>query len=299
MTKQPKNSNYANEKSSNAKDADRKRLETAPLDIEDFAKANLIALGMWRLPVNPFDIAREEGIDLAPGRYGPKFDARIKFVRSAKTFILFFRECCYGPTEGRVRFSIGHELGHYYLPHHRDYLLSGHSHNSVSDFRSRDPREMEADEFSSALLMPSELFSAELTKRTKNFCTLSELCGLADSVFQTSITSTVRRYCQFDWEACSMVISENGVVRWAKHSDSMRALGMGYIEYGMVVPNTSPTAKLWERLKTSATPDRVDGRIDAQLWYERSYRKHLWEEAMPLGFTGQVLTFLTLEDAEH
>src|SRR5437588_7476661 len=160
MTKPQRNSSVGNKKPLIAR-----RSEMDPDDIELLAKEKLIALGLWRLPVNPLAIAKEEGIELAPGRYGEKFDARIKFVRAARTFILSYREPCDGLTEGRVRFSVGHELGHFYLPHHRGPLLRGETHSSVTDFRSRHPREMEADEFSSALLMPNGLFAAELKKR--------------------------------------------------------------------------------------------------------------------------------------
>jgi hypothetical protein len=269
-----------------------------PVDIQGLAKAQLSALGMWRLPVDPFAIAKEEGIELAPGEYGPKFDARIKFVQSAKTFILFYKEVCYGRTEGRVRFSIGHELGHYYLPHHRNYLLDGHSHNSVPDFRSRDPREQEADEFSSALLMPQELFVRELKSRKKTFCTLADLMRLAENVFKTSLTSTVLRYIGLDFEACSIVLSEGGTVKWSMHSESMKACGMRWIGPGSEVPNKTPTAKLWERLAGESTLERTDGSVEACLWFERPYRRHLWEEAMPLGYTGSVLTFLSVEEPD-
>jgi hypothetical protein len=268
----------------------------SPADIEALAKKHLIALGMWRLPVDPLAIAREEGIELAPGRYGAKFDARIKFIRLQKTFILFYKKAGFGPTEGRVRFSIGHELGHYYLPHHREYLLSGQSHNSVTDYRSRDPREVQADTFSSALLMPNELFAGALKTRNLTICTLADLSRLAENTFRTSLTSTVRRYLEFDWEECSMIISENGAVKWAKHSESMRALGMGYVASGTPVPNTTPTAKLWAKLAGEPTLEREEGRVDADVWFERPYRSHLWEESMALGYTGQVLTFLTPED---
>ena len=107
------------------------------LDFDEFAKATLCALDMWRLPVNPYAIAKEEGIELAPGKYGERFDARIEYIRAAETFILYYRTALNDRTEGRVRFSLAHELGHYYLPGHRDYLLSGRSHNSVADFRHR------------------------------------------------------------------------------------------------------------------------------------------------------------------
>jgi len=267
-----------------------------PLDIEAEAKKNLVALDMWRLPVDPFAIAKEEGIELAPGQYGAKFDARIKFVRTGKTFIIFYKEAGEGLTEGRVRFSLGHELGHYYLPHHRAYLLRGQSHNSVTDFRSGNPIEMEADKFSSALLMPNELFAGALKARNISICTLADLSHLAESLFKTSLTSTVRRYVGLDWEPCSIVVSEGGVVKWASHSDRMRALGMGWIAAGSRIPNTTATAKLCNRLDREKTLERMEAGIDADIWFERPYRPRLWEEAMPLGYTGLVLTFLTAED---
>src|SRR5689334_20137040 len=103
MTKPSKSLTSGNGRSSSVKPASEERTEvTQPDEIEALAKKHLIALGMWRLPVDPVAIAKEEGIELAPGRYGPKFDARIKFVRLQKTFILFFKEAGYGPTEGRV-----------------------------------------------------------------------------------------------------------------------------------------------------------------------------------------------------
>src|SRR5437868_2368574 len=100
MTRQAKSSSGGNGKSSSAKSGSGTRGAAAPLDVEDLAKSVLLALDMWRVPVDPFAIAKEEGIDLAPGRYGPGFDARIKFVRSVETFILFYREVQYGLTEG-------------------------------------------------------------------------------------------------------------------------------------------------------------------------------------------------------
>lgn len=260
------------------------------------ARRVLEALDMWRLPVDPFSIAREEGIELAPGQYGSKFDGRIEYIPSVKTFILYYREPGPGRPEGRVRFSIGHELGHYYL--HKEFLIAGQAHNSMADFRSRDVREQEADEFSASLLMPRELFVAEVKKYRQTVCVLSELCHLAEHVFKTSITSTVRRYCQCDVEPSSAIVSEDRTVKWAVHSEEMRRLGMGYVPFGSAVPSASRTAKLWDRMATGDSLERVEGATAAHTWFERPYRNRLWEEAMPLGYTGMVLTYLTLEDAD-
>ena len=267
-------------------------------DVETISAETLKSLRMWRVPVDPYLIAKEEGIELAPGEYGQGFDARIEFIPSAKTFILFFKSPGAGRTEGRVRFSLAHELGHYYIASHREYLLRGNNHNSVADFRSKDPREAEADEFAASLLMPHELFAGELKVRRLQSCTLKDLRRLADEVFKTSITSTVRRYCQFDWEACAMIVSKAGRVVWAFHSQSMRAIGMTFVAGGTAVATTTPTAKLLGKLKGTDNAF-AEGEVDAEMWYERPYRRNLWEEAMPLGNTGLVLTFLVHDDADH
>jgi hypothetical protein len=268
------------------------------VDVESIAYETLKALSMWKVPVDPFQIAKEEGIELAPGNYGQGFDARIEFIPSFRKFILFYKSAGPGRTEGRVRFSLGHELAHYYIPTHRDFLLRGENHNSIADFRSKDPREKEADEFAACLLMPHELFSNELKRRRQEYCTLGDLRRLSENVFNTSITSTVLRYCGFDWEACAIIVSSNGRVVWACHSDSMKAIGMSYVGAGIVIPTGTPTAKL---LSTSNNADDgfAEGSVDAGLWYERPRRKHLWEEAMVLGDTGLVLTFLVHDDSDN
>lgn len=298
MTRLPLNWSERNGKSSNEKPGNGSPPETKPLSIEEFAKETLIALGMWRVPVDPYKIIKEEGIDLAAGKYGEKFDARIEYVNAADAFILYYRTALHGRTEGRVRFSLAHELGHFYLPTHREYLLRGSSHNSVSDFRSRDPRETEADEFASSLLMPRDLFTTELRKNRRKFWTLSDLRRMADEVFETSITSTVRRYCQLDFEPCAMVISESGRVSWSRCSESMRPLGMSFIRNGSQVPPASRTAKVWEQLGVAPTLEPVRGPSSAHTWYENPYRDSLWEEAMPLGYTGLVLTLLALQESD-
>jgi Zn-dependent peptidase ImmA (M78 family) len=268
------------------------------VDLEALAKELLIALNMWRLPVDPIAIAKQEGIELAPGQYGERFDARIKYVRAEKSFIIFYKEASFGPSEGRVRFSLGHELGHYYIPHHRVHLLRGKSHNSVTDFRSRDPFEVQADEFSSALLMPHELYVAKLKEWKVSNCNLADFCRLAEQAFHTSITSTVRRYVDFDWEACSLIMSEAGAVKWAKHSESMKALHMGFVASGLKVPNKTPTGRLWGKLESGPSLDREEGHVDADLWFDNPWRRRVWEESMPLGYTGLVLTFLVPEEED-
>ena len=263
----------------------------------DRAKDVLVALDMWKIPVDPFAIAKEEGIELAPGEYGENFDARIEFIPSVKKFVIYFRET--GRTAGRIRFSIAHEIGHYYMPEHRECVLQGKLHNSQSDFRSRDPREQEADDFAASLLMPKELFVQEVHRHYNRVCTLRELCSMADKKFETSITSTARRYCQCDIEACALVMSMGGNVWWAMYSEDMAYRNMKYVKFGAPVPAGSKTDKLWGMIGEGCG-ETIEGSIETTIWFPYpKYHGRLWEEAMPLGNTGLVLTYMTLEDPDE
>lgn len=264
--------------------------------VTELSKDVLQTLNRWKVPVNPFDIAKDEDIQLAPGEYADGFDARIEYLPEVKRFVVYYRLPGPGRPDGRVHFSIAHELGHFYIPEHRARLLNGEMHNSLSDFRSRDPHEEEADNFAANLLMPKELFIKEVRRCYRRVCTLKEICKMADERFGTSITSTARRYCQCDIEACSIIMSEGGMVRWAMHSEDMKGLNMRYVPVREPVPAMSKTAELLDKFEEDGATDPVDGLVDAEVWFEKPfYKKQLWEEAMALGNTGLMLTYLTLD----
>ena len=89
----------------------------------------LRSLRLWKIPVDPFAIAEKEGIFLSPGDYGDSFDGRIEYYPDLDEFCLFHQQS--GPlrSEERVRFTIAHELGHFYLPEHRNSLKNLDWHN--------------------------------------------------------------------------------------------------------------------------------------------------------------------------
>ena len=70
------------------------------------------------------------------------------------------------PSEGFQRFSIAHELGHYFLDGHIDHILPKDGvHTSHAGFVSADPYELEADQFAAGLLMPSIPFKRALARQ--------------------------------------------------------------------------------------------------------------------------------------
>jgi uncharacterized protein DUF955 len=249
------------------------------------------------LPVDPLFVARQEDIDLLPGQYDDCFDGRIEYRRGSTglgRFYLFYaeEEPPFRP-EGRVRFSIAHELGHYYLPSHRQRLLEGAAHGSQSDFVSDRQREREADRFAARLLMPRDPFEDQVRRRG-SFCTLKDLEHLAGQAFRTSLTSTVLRYVDLNFEPCCVVMAENGLISWSRASEDLHAQGLGWTQRGAKLPAGSVTSKA--RLsKLSGAMLTTSGAVDSSVWFTRRNTCSLWEEVY-LRHGGRTLTFLTLED---
>jgi len=261
-----------------------------PNEIVALAEDVLKAFGIWRLPVNPYNIAREEGIRLKPGVYSANFDARIEYYPAYYRFGIFYRSV--GRPEGRIRFSISHELAHFYLPAHRDRLERGVMHHCESDFRSRDPVEQEADRFAAELLMPRPLFIRAVSDFRQGVCTLNDLCTLAERL-ETSVTSTVLRYCECDIEGSTAVFSQDGVVRWACASEDMRRLGLSFVRSGSPVPRGSKAAELLQKIQAGEPGETVAGVVHSTTWFDRPKRPRLYEETMQLG--DRVLTWLTID----
>jgi len=267
-------------------------MEVDPEPIEAAAQEVLDALGVPDGPIDPFAIAREEGIRLAAGDYGGSFDSRIEYRKKDNgrgRFFLFYAEAVppWRP-EGRVRFSLGHELGHYYLPEHREFVLTGDWHGSKTGFVSERRTEREADLFAAALLMPRSQFVEAVQLRCGGRCAMADLDKLSD-IFQTSLTSTAFRYVRMDLEPCAVIVSSEGRVKSAVISDSMMGRGLSFIPHGHPVSKVSVTGRLHN------IPSRSAGAQPSDVWFPDVDRTvPLWEEARQLGRTKLVLTLLVI-----
>jgi IrrE N-terminal-like domain len=117
--------------------------------------------GISAFPVEPIDIACELDIEVVakPVREG----ASGMLLRVGNSYGIVYAGHIDNP--GFERFSIAHELGHYFLPGHIDAVLGDSDiHESYAGFESGDRYEVEADHFAAALLMPRQMFSAALRR---------------------------------------------------------------------------------------------------------------------------------------
>src|SRR3972149_5886641 len=104
--------------------------------------------GLW---VNPEAIAASKGIAV---KAKPDTSAGVSgmLIKTGDDFGIMYATNI--PSRGFQRFSIAHELGHYFIEGHPEALLTSGIHQSRADFVSDDPFEQEADIFAAALLMP-------------------------------------------------------------------------------------------------------------------------------------------------
>lgn len=244
------------------------------------------SFGMIEPPVDVVQIAKSEGILLAPSsEYGADFLGRIEYHPEKQKFILFYPTREDGELSARNRFSVAHELGHYYIEAHREALLRGSVHNSTSGFICNESFEREADEFAAALMIPQKFMDAKLARydfmELKTILALAKTCG-------TSSQCAAIRYATFTGEACSVIVSQNGRVLYSVPSDEARALGFSYVR-GIPQKAAVPDAR-------NAPKEIKTKHGYSSAWFgERSNDPRCFEESWGLGYNDLVLTVLSLQ----
>lgn len=186
--------------------------------LTDYAKAELsdLAEGVstYYCPtglVYPEQIAEKKGVTYTYGNYEDAFDGLIEHEKGRFHIYINVDRLKHAYTE-RARFTFAHELGHYFIDHHRNALRSGRSpsHSSFTGFVSRNYAEREADYFASCLLLPESRFKTDIHRRKFSFEILQEL----SKKYQTSFTATALRFASIGNHPIMVVLSHKGSVKW-------------------------------------------------------------------------------------
>jgi Zn-dependent peptidase ImmA (M78 family) len=154
-------------------------------------------------PVDPLLAINAQSITLSFNRYGGAFDGMLEH-RSGRFHIYCNLNRVQSADSPRARFTLSHELGHYFIDDHRNALSSGKApaHRSKCEYESYDLAvEQEADLFASSFLMPTARFLEEAI-RTKPG--LPAILTLA-TTFAVSVTSATIRYVKCDLVPCAVV----------------------------------------------------------------------------------------------
>jgi len=243
------------------------------------------------LPIDLKALANDSGIILQPKPDTAEGVSGL-LIRHGNDFAIGY--ATHIKSEGFQRFSIAHEMGHYFLPGHFEHVFkSGNQiHESRAGFGSRDQIELEADHFAAGLLMPAHLFKSQAGKYSDGFIAvekLSEIC-------KTSLTAAAIRYAELSDAAVAIIISTGSTVDYCFTSNSLRQIkGYRHPIKGSTIPRDSLTRNFNRDKNNIIDAERSDDSADTIAWFHSDDEIDASEEVIGLGEYGKTLTIITAE----
>ena len=267
------------------------------------AEGLLQELELLSAPVIPLEVAATEEplLIVTGGNYRDRFDGQLEFHRKKNRFLLFYNtkydvQLVTGVGHHpRTRFSIAHELGHYFLEKHHRYLVQGGStHGSKSEFFSHVQIEREADAFAASLLMPRRLMRPLVNA---GGLTLGRIDELADH-FKTSRVSTAIRAVQLSDFPCALAGIRGGVVAWTFLSSALTGAGCYPGERGSTLHQGAKAT--WDRM-SEGDEERSERESTVSSWfrtYDRDYLEDIavTESYLPVPPMETLLALLTVDE---
>jgi Zn-dependent peptidase ImmA (M78 family) len=243
--------------------------------------------GIAAFKVDPIAIAESLGIEVMakPASSGGVSGMLIRFENQ---FGIAYATHIDNP--GFRRFSIAHELGHYFLPGHVDGVFANvNIHESRAGFNSTDRYEMEADHFAARLLMPNALFSSALRHAGDGLSAVERLA----TICETSLTATAIRYAQCSNEPMAIIVSSGSRIDYCFMSRPLKELkDLDWIKKNQPLPVGGPTHTLNKEAERVRRADRSDGTSNLQDWFGGSLSIEITEDVVGLGSYGKTLTVL-------
>jgi Zn-dependent peptidase ImmA (M78 family) len=166
------------------------------------------------------------------------------------------------PSAGRIRFTLAHELGHYLVHRH---LHDEFNCNEADTLHWDSPaRQMEnqANEFAAHLLMPRPDYEAQIKSATID---LDVLGGCADR-YGVSLTAATLKWLEFTPQRAVLVISNKGLVQWARGSQSGKWLSIALNKKLNGQQRRLPS-QCATMLQTDSNVDRQGTKIGARNWF--------------------------------
>lgn len=250
------------------------------------AEAFLRDEGITSLPVDPFAIAASRDI-LVEGKPAKNEGVSGMLLRHGNNFCIVYATHISSP--GFRRFSVAHELGHYFLPGHVDQVLKDGVHASNAGFVTADPYELEADHFACGLLMPASPFRRAMDGQDPG---LDAIEAVADQC-ETSLTATAIRFAELSDSAVAVIMSAGGFIDYCFLSEAMKSLPKrDWLRKGTRLPAGAAATRLASNPARVLAGDRIADEVDVRDWLGGTQKAAVSEESIGLGRYGKVLTIL-------
>ena len=247
--------------------------------------------GYTALPICPFEIANKHDIHVE-AKQSSKPGVSGFLMRVGNVFGIRYAQ--HIQNEGFMRFTVAHELGHYFLPGHPEKLFPHGDglHESKSGFISGDPLERQADCFAGALLMPDTLFRKAVDHAGTGFSAIEKLAKQC----KTSITSTAIRFTQFTDEAVAVIVSSGRQIDYCFMSDRIRDLrGITWIKKGDPLPSGT-TLDFNGDSSNIEEARQEEGTCSLDDWFDGAPQVEVNEDVVGLGSYGKTLTVLFTDE---
>lgn len=242
--------------------------------------------------VDPERIARRHGIVVLHASLGGDRDGVLYWEGRQAVILCNTRLAARG--SDRNRFTVAHELGHYFAEQFSETPLKP----AARSMRSTCPEEATADRFAAHLLMPEEVFRREF--QVLMFPGLEGVAELSE-FFGTSLSATAFRALELGYfPAPSAVLVWDALGRSCGHRLSWEtfSLGRDYHSLSSIPPPGSVTARAISRQSSTGS-----GASPAMAWfprlhgYDRRHQFDLEEEVMARGEYGWITLLSGRSDA--
>lgn len=265
----------------------------------DISKLLNQVFGVDRFPVAVEDIAlqysqqkfRDAPITKIQGEDLQGFDGMLAVNKRRDKWMILYNSAV--SSEGRKRFTVAHEFGHYLLHRHqRDEFACGAGDIETSgEGKGSKDIEKEADEFAATLLMPLDDFRRQVKAEEMGF----ELLGQCADRYGVSLTAVALRWLEIAPTRAILVASVDDHMLWAKANEAAFKSGA----YFATRKNTieMPSAALAN--SRNCTGNGQSHRTRAQVWFAREPASMpITEMTMVAGNYGHTLTLLVMPEAE-
>ena len=232
-------------------------------------------------PIDPLDVAKRLGLGV---EYcdSSGFKGALVCSKETRAGTILIKNSI--REDGRRRFTIAHEIGHYVLPHHGAKGSVCGSKDVESWDRSLPDEESEANDFASELLIPRSLVGPGLVGSKPTFHLIREI----SRVFDASLTASAFRTMGLTSFRAAIVWSTSGVIRWFKASEEF----MAFVSVKNPVAKGTYAHDCFRGLKV---PDDLKS-VRAELWLAESKRhnaEYVQEHSIWLPSYDSVLTLLS------
>ncbi len=229
-------------------------------------------------------VAKKAGYHYVQERFGNEFSGFSRYLGGPEYMIGFNSDQNWSPAFHR--FTVSHEFGHVSIPVHRNMLESGNMHRSMSEFRSRNQIEREADYFAVCFLAPATYFKKAMHPYD---CTKKAIYKLAGQ-FGVSPYASVLRFMELTDLACTLIVSnKDGQIEYERCSDRMKEqYRHDFLKAQPLIPST-----LTFDYVVNGNRDIDECMVKISDWFDdMSGDIEVTESIIELGYNGKFLTLL-------